>query len=395
MIVIISPELVQAWTKNLKKAQRTLTISNVKGQIVKVTDDAGNDVENFAGWLQGQLVDNWATVKKDLSEEPVAEYLSGVVNQIAQNTWQGLDGFQVPLQLVGGTLNAFLYAEDALAYVFKTVVECFHKGAKLVGADGIADYSKYIVDASTTMFKNRKFDIDDIKNMIKTWNENHQKEKIIIHTTKTYLGFNVAEMQTVSLAQMIVAIFYSLYEGLLIIALAKGLVASYKKLIGDAKGAYKVGLAKIMRSRVAAFYRIKLTYLKYVNLVDQGETNMEEIYGQNNVRIFNWNKKIHDKIDVLAKKDIPKVWFDAASWYTLCNNEWYNCVLEQSLYKHRLKVQTLDNYDPESLGNLYVGMQKQIYKMLDSVVTQFVGKQVQDAQTKKERPVQTDKKDVQ
>lgn len=372
-----------------------ITVSTLKGDLVKVSDDAGEDIGNFEGWLQGQLSDNFAGVKKALSDEPVAKYLSDVVNKISQNTWEGLDGFQVPFPVVGGLLNSFLYAEDALAYVFRIVVESFHDGAKFFGADGVANYSKYIIDAGKTMFKNRKFDDDDIRNIIKTWNSNHPKEKITVHKTKTYLGFSVNEMETVSLAQIIVAMFFSLFEGLLVIALAQGLVSAYKKITGNAKDAYKLGLAKIMRSRVAAFYRIKLTYLKYVNLVDQGETNMDEIYGQNNLQIFNRNKRIHDKIDALAKKDIPKVWFDATLWYTLCNNEWYNCVLEQSLYKHRVKVQTLDNHDPESLGNLYIGMQKQIYKMLASVVDQLSDKQVQDAKTKQEKPVQTDKKDVQ
>lgn len=386
---------IQTWTNNLKTANKVITVSTLKGDLVKVSDDAGNILFDLTGWLQGQLSDNFDGVKKALADEPVAKYLSDVVNKISQNTWEGLDGFQVPLPVVGGLLNSFLYAEDALAYVFRIVVESFHDGAKFFGADGVANYSKYIIDASKTMFKNRKFDDDDIRNIIKTWNSNHPKEKITVHKTKTYLGFSVNEMETVSLAQIIVAMFFSLFEGLLVIALAQGLVSAYKKITGNAKDAYKVGLAKIMRSRVAAFYRIKLTYLKYVNLVDQGETNMDEIYGQNNLQIFNRNKRIHDKIDALAKKDIPKVWFDATLWYTLCNNEWYNCVLEQSLYKHRLKVQTLDNHDPESLGNLYIGMQKQIYKMLASVVDQLSDKQVQDAKTKQEKPVQTDKKDVQ
>lgn len=386
---------IQTWTNNLKTANKVITVSTLKGDLVKVSDDAGNILFDLTGWLQGQLSDNFNGVKKALSDDPVAKYLSDVVNKISQNTWEGLDGFQVPLPVVGGLLNSFLYAEDALAYVFRIVVESFHDGAKFFGADGVANYSKYIIDASKTMFKNRKFDDDDIRNIIKTWNSNHPKEKITVHKTKTYLGFSVNEMETVSLAQIIVAMFFSLFEGLLVIALAQGLVSAYKKITGNAKDAYRIGLAKIMRSRVAAFYRIKLTYLKYVNLVDQGETNMDEIYGQNNLQIFNRNKRIHDKIDALAKKDIPKVWFDATLWYTLCNNEWYNCVLEQSLYKHRVKVQTLDNHDPESLGNLYIGMQKQIYKMLASVVDQLSDKQVQDAKTKQEKPVQTDKKDVQ
>lgn len=386
---------IQLWTSNLKTANKTLTISTLKGEIVKVSDAAGNILFDLTGWLQDQITNNWEDVRKYLSDEPIAKYIARVVKSIAENSWKGLDGFQVPVSAIGGILNSFVYAEDGLASIFKIVIASFHGAAKLAGAEDMASYTKYINDASKTMFKNRTFDDDDIRNIVKTWSSNHPKESITIHTTKTYLGFSVNEMETVSLAQIIVAMFFSLFEGLLVIALAQGLVSAYKKITGNAKDAYKVGLAKIMRSRVAAFYRIKLTYLKYVNLVDQGETNMDEIYGQNNLQIFNRNQKIHDKIDALAKKDIPKVWFDATLWYTLCNNEWYNCVLEQSLYKHRLKVQTLDNHDPESLGNLYIGMQKQIYKMLASVVDQLSDKQVQDAKTKQQKTVQTDKKDVQ
>lgn len=372
-----------------------MTISTLKDDIVKVSDDADKDLGGFAGWLQGQLGNNWNGVMKNLSDQPVAKYIAGVVSTISADSWESLDGFQVPLPVIGGILNSFLYAEDALAAIFKIVVTSFHKVAKLAGVDGIADYTKYINDACTVMFKNRKFDDAEIRTIVKTWNANHPNKKITIHKTKTYLGFSVDEIETVSLAQLIVAMFFSLFEGLMVVALAQGLVSAYKKITGNAKDAYKVGLAKILRSRVAAYYRIKLTYLKYVNLVEQGETNPDEIYGRNYVQIFNLNKKIHDKIDALAKKDIPKVWFDAALWYTLCNNEWYDCVLNESLYKHRRKVQTLDNDDPGSLGNLYIGMQKQVYKMLESVVDQVVDKKVADAKTKKTKPLQTDKKDVQ
>ena len=387
---------MEKWTKNLQTAGKTLTISTVNGEIVKVTDAVGNDIGSFGGWLQSQLESNWETVKKDLAESPVANYIAGVANQIGENSWDALGAgiFQVPFPVVGSILNSFLYAEDALAWLFKTVLSSFKETAELVGADGMANYTKYMINASQTMFKNRKFDDDDIKNIIKTWNSNHPERKISVNKTTTYLGFSVSEMETVSLAQIIIALFYSLYEGLLIVALAKGLVAAYKKLAGNAKNAYKVGLAKIMRSRVAAFYRIKLTYLKYVDLVAQGETNPEETYGNNNVQILNWSKRIHDKIDELTKKDIPRTWFDANLWYVTNNNEQYDCMLSETLYKSRRKAKEL-NKDPESLGKIYVGMQKQVYKMMDAVSREVVDKQIADAETKKEKPSQTSEKDVQ
>ena len=364
--------------------------------IVRVTDAVGNDIGSFGGWLQSQLENNWDTVKKDMAESPVANFVAGVANQIGDKSWDALGAgiFQVPLPVVGAILNSFLYAEDALAWLFKIVLSSFKETAELVGADGMANYTKYIIDASQSMFKNRKFDTDDIENIIKRWNSNHPERKILVHKTSNYIGFSVDEMETVSLAQIIIALFYSLYEGLLIVALAKGLVAAYKKLTGNAKNAYRVGLAKIMRSRVAAFYRIKLTYLKYVDLVAQGEINPEATYGENNVQISNWSKKIHDKIDELTKKDIPQTWFDANLWYVVNNNEQYDCMLSETLYKSLRKAKELDK-DPESPGKIYVGMQKNIYKMLDAVSREVVDKQVADAETKKEKPVQTDKKDVQ
>lgn len=387
---------MEKWTKNLQAASKTLTISTVNGEIVKVTDAMGNDIGSFGGWLKNQLENNWEEIQKDLAESPVANYIAGVANQIGDKSWDALGAgiFQVPFPVVGSILNSFLYAEDALAWIFKIVLSSFKETAELVGADGMANYTKYMIDASQTMFKNRKFDNDDIENIIKTWNSNHPERKISVHKTSNYLGFSVGEMETVSLAQIIIALFYSLYEGLLIVALAKGLVAAYKKLAGNAKNAYKVGLAKIMRSRVAAFYRIKLTYLKYVDLVAQGETNPEETYGNNNVQILNWSKRIHDKIDELTKKDIPRTWFDANLWYVTNNNEQYDCMLSQTLYKSRRKAKEL-NKDPESLGKIYVGMQKQIYKMMDAVSREVVDKQIADAETKKEKPSQTSEKDVQ
>lgn len=387
---------MEKWTKNLQTASKTLTISTVNGEIVKVTDAVGNDIGSFGGWLQSQLENNWEAIKKDLAESPVANYIAGVANQIGDKSWDALGAgiFQVPFPVVGSILNSFLYAEDALAWLFKIVLSSFKETAELVGGDGLANYTKYMIDASKTMFKNRKFDDDDIKNIIKTWNSNHPERKISVNKTSTYLGFSVGEMETVSLAQIIIALFYSLYEGLLIVALAKGLVAAYKKLAGNAKNAYKVGLAKIMRSRVAAFYRIKLTYLKYVDLVAQGETNPENTYGNNNVQILNWSKRIHDKIDELTKKDIPRTWFDATLWYVTNNNEQYDCMLSETLYKSRRKAKEL-NKDPESLGKIYVGMQKQIYKMMDAVSREVVDKQIADAETKKEKTSQTSEKDVQ
>lgn len=387
---------MEKWTKNLQTASKTLTISTVNGEIVKVTDAVGNDIGSFGGWLQSQLENNWNEIKKDLAESPVANYIAGVANQIGENSWNALGAgiFQVPFSVVGSILNSFLYAEDALAWLFKIVLSSFKETAELVGGDGLANYTKYMIDASQTMFKNRKFDEDDIENIIKTWNSNHPERKISVNKTSNYLGFSVDEMETVSLAQIIIALFYSLYEGLLIVALAKGLVAAYKKLAGNAKNAYRVGLAKIMRSRVAAFYRIKLTYLKYVDLVAQGEMNPEETYGNNNVQILNWSKRIHDKIDELTKKDIPRTWFDANLWYVANNNEQYDCMLSQTLYKSRRKAKEL-NKDPESLGKIYVGMQKQIYKMMDAVSREVVDKQIADAETKKEKPSQTSEKDVQ
>lgn len=396
MVTQIPQQVLEKWTKNLQTASKTLTISAVNGEIVKVTDAVGNDIGGFGGWLQSQLENNWDEIKKDLAESPVANYIAGVANQIGDKSWDALGAgiFQVPFSVVGSILNSFLYAEDALAWLFKIVLSNFKETAELVGADGMTNYTKYMIDASQTMFKNRKFDDDDIGNIIKTWNSNHPERKISVNKTSTYLGFSVGEMETVSLAQIIIALFYSLYEGLLIVALAKGLVAAYKKLAGNAKNAYKVGLAKIMRSRVAAFYRIKLTYLKYVDLVAQGETNPEETYGNNNVQILNWSKRIHDKIDELTKKDIPQTWFDATLWYVTNNNEQYDCMLSQTLYKSRRKAKEL-NKDPESLGKMYVGMQKQIYKMMDAVSREVVDKQIADAETKKEKPSQTSEKDVQ
>jgi hypothetical protein len=396
MAIQIPQQVLEKWTKNLQTAGKTITISMVNGEIVKVTDAVGNDIGSFGGWLQSQLENNWEEIKKDLAESPVANYIAGVANQIGDKSWDALGAgiFQVPFPVVGSILNSFLYAEDALAWLFKIVLSSFKETAELVGADGMANYTKYMIDASQTMFKNRKFDEDDIENIIKTWNSNHPERKISVNKTSTYLGFSVGEMKTVSLAQIIIALFYSLYEGLLIVALAKGLVAAYKKLAGNAKNAYKVGLAKIMRSRVAAFYRIKLTYLKYVDLVAQGEMNPEETYGNNNVQILNWSKRIHDKIDELTKKDIPRTWFDATLWYVTNNNEQYDCMLSETLYKSRRKAKEL-NKDPESLGKIYVGMQKQIYKMIDSVSREVVDKQIADAETKKEKTSQTSEKDVQ
>lgn len=394
MATQIPQQVLEKWTKNLQAAGKTLTISTVNGEIVKVTDAVGNDIGSFGGWLKNQLENNWEEIQKDLAESQVANYVAGVADQIGGKSWDALGVFQVPLSVVGSILNSFLYAEDALAWLFKIVLSSFKETAELVGADGMANYTKYMIDASQTMFKNRKFDNDDIENIIKTWNSNHPERKILVNKTSTYLGFNVDEMETVSLAQIIIALFYSLYEGLLIVALAKGLVAAYKKLAGDAKNAYKVGLAKIMRSRVAAFYRIKLTYLKYVDLVAQGETNPEETYGNNNVQILNWSKRIHDKIDELTKKDIPRTWFDANLWYVTNNNEQYDCMLSETLYKSRRKAKEL-NKDPESLGKMYVGMQKQIYKMMDAVSREVVDKQIADAETKKEKTSQTSEKDVQ
>lgn len=403
----MTPSEVQEWTNNLNQAKKNFNIGTFENQIVRVTDSVGQEPYNFLGWISDDVHSifggwaqpgdekKWGAMIKNLDNQPVVKYATGVVKDIGQNSWDGLDAFQVPIPAVSFVLNSFSYAEDALAAIFRAVVTSFQDTAKFFGADGMASYTKYINDASQTMFKNRKFDDDDIRDIVKTWNTNHPDKKIIIHTPKNYLGFSVNEIETVSLAQIIVSMFYSLFEGLLILTLAKGLVAAYKKLTGNAKNAYRVGLTSIIRSRVAAFYRIKLTYLKYVNLVDQGESNMIKVYGKNNTQILNWNKKIHDKIDALAKKDIPKVWFDASLWYKLCNNEWYNCVLEQTIYQEWRKAKELDNNDPESPGKLYVGMQKQIYKMLDSVVDQVTDKQVQDAKTKKEKPVQTDKKDVQ
>lgn len=396
MATQIPEQAVEKWTKNLQAAAKTLTISTVNGEIVRVTDAVGNDIGSFGGWLKNQLENNWEEIKKDLADSPVANYVAGVANQIGDKSWDALGAgiFQVPFPVIGSILNSFLYAEDALAWLFKIVLSSFKETAELVGADGMANYTKYMIDASQTMFKNRKFDDDDIENIIKTWNSNHSERKISVNKTSTYLGFSVGEMETVSLAQIIIALFYSLYEGLLIVALAKGLVAAYKKLAGNAKNAYKVGLAKIMRSRVAAFYRIKLTYLKYVDLVAQGETNPEETYGNNNIQILNWSKRIHDKIDELTKKDIPQTWFDANLWYVVNNNEQYNCMLSETLYKSRRKAKEL-NKDPESLGKIYVGMQKQIYKMMDAVSREVVDKQVADAETKKEKTSQTSEKDVQ
>lgn len=368
----------------------------MNGTIVRVTDAVGNDIGSFGGWLQSQLETNWDTVKKDMAESPVANFVAGYANQIGDKSWDALGAgdFQVPFPVVGSILNSFLYAEDVLAWFFKAALSIFKESAKFIGADGMENYTKYIIDASQSIFKNRKFDNDDIEQIIKRWNSNHPEREILVHKTSIYLGFSVDEVKTVSLLQLIIALFYSLYEGLLIVALAKGLVAAYKKLTGNAKNAYRVGLASIMRSRVAAFYRVKLTYLKYVNLVAQGEMNPEATYGENNVQISNWSKKIHDKIDELTKKDIPQTWFDATLWYEVNDNEQYDCMLSETLYKSLRKAKKL-NRDPESPGKIYVGMQKSIYKMLDAVSREVVDKQVADAETKERKPSQTSEKDVQ
>ena len=158
MATQIPQQVLEKWTKNLQTASKTLTISTVNGEIVKVTDAVGNDIGSFGGWLQSQLENNWETVKKDLAESPVANYIANIANQIGDKSWDALGAgiFQVPFPVVGSILNSFLYAEDALAWLFKIVLSSFKETVELVGADGMANYTKYMIDASQTMFKNRK-----------------------------------------------------------------------------------------------------------------------------------------------------------------------------------------------------------------------------------------------
>ena len=175
--------------------------------------------------------------------------------------------------------------------------------------------------------------------------------------------------------------------------MAKLVTYAYAKLDKAENDKYKIGLVAIFRSRIEAFYRVKLLYSEYANLVSNSVGFYKKFYTQKINQIEQNNRRIKALLNRLDEHDIPRAFYDSRVWH-----------LQNSEERAGINYVKSDLYSKSFEGlpeqSDYLTKQKEILDGLREVERSTVKKQVSDAKDKnndakdENKVSQNDKKDL-
>lgn len=386
---------INNWMTNLKTVKNNVNNLNFyEGEIWSIERGTGELVGNITGQLESFFHDKLDEIKKNQTTQNVAEYISNVVDQASQTSWNlSGDIAFMPISWCSALLSTVSYAQDAIAVILQSIGKMFFEAGTVFNDKSFENWSKYLIDFGAKSFA-RDWTDDQTQKVIDAWNSEHKDKPIKEGKVKIYSGANINETTFVSFAQVLIAVCASLLQAIALMLMTKLVTYAYAKLDKAENDKYKVGLTAIFRSRIKAFYQVKLLYSKYANLVSSNlvSTNDADFCGQLYTRKINQieqtNRRIESVLKRLDEHDIPRSFYDGRVWH-LQNSE------ERAEINYVKSDLYSKNFEELPEQSDYLTKQKEILDGLREVERSTVKKQVSDAKDKDENKVsQNDKKDL-
>lgn len=379
---------INNWMTNLKTLKNNVNNLNFyENQIWSIERGTGDIVGDVTGQLETFFHDKLDEIKKNQTTQDVAVYISNVIDQTSQISWDvSGDVAFMPISWCSALLSTVSYAQDAIAVILQSIGKMFFEAGTVFNDKSFESWSKYLIDFGAESFA-RDWTDDQTQKVIDAWNSEHKDKQINEGKVKTYLGANINETTFVSFAQVLIAVCASLLQAVALLLMAKLVTYAYAKLDKAENDKYKIGLSSIFRSRIKAFYQVKLLYSKYANLVStNGADFYKEFYTQKINQIEQNNRRIESLLNRLDDHDIPRSFYDSRVWH-MQNGEERTGInyVKSDFYSRNLEGL------PEQSD--YLVKQKEVLDGLREVERSTVKKQVSDAKDKN-KVSQTDKKDL-
>lgn len=379
---------IQNWMTNLKTDKNNVNNLNFyENEIWSVERGTGDLVGDITGQLETFFKEKLDEIKKNQTTQSVAEYISKVIDQTSQTSWNlSGDLAFMPISWCSALLSSVSYAQDGIAVILQSIGKMFFEAGTVFNDKSFENWSKYLIDFGAKSFA-RAWTDDETQKVIDAWNTEHKDKPIKEGKVKTYLGADIDETTFVSFAQLLIAVCASLLQAIALMLMAKLVTNAYAKLDKAENDKYKVGLSAIFRSRIEAFYRVKLLYSKYANLVSSnGADFYKEFYTQKVNQIEQTNRHIEAILNRLDGHDIPRSFYDSRVWH-MQNSEERTGInyVKSDLYSK--------SFEDLSEQSDYLTKQKEILDGLREVERSTVKKQVSDAKDKN-KVSQNGKKDL-
>lgn len=392
---MLDQTLITKWMTNLKVDKNNINNLNFyENQIWSIERGTGELVGNITGQLENFFHDKLDEIKKNQTTQNVADYISNVVDQASQTSWNlSGDIAFMPIDWCSALLSTISYAQDGIAVILQSIGKMFFEAGTVFNDKSFENWSKYLIDFGAESFA-RDWTDDETQKVIDAWNDEHKDKPIKEGKVKIYSGATINETTFVSFAQVFIAVCASLLQAVALMLMAKLLTYAYAKLDKAENDKYKVGLTAIFRSRIKAFYQVKLLYSKYANLVSSnlvssdGVDFCKQLYTQKINQIEQVNRRIKVLLNRLDEHDIPRIFYDSRVWHLQNGEE----RAEINYVKSDLYSKSFEGLPEQSD---YLTKQKEILTGLREVERSTVKKQVSDAKDKDENKVsQNDKKDL-
>lgn len=384
---------INNWMTNLQTVKNNVNNLNFyENQIWSIERGTGELVGDITGQLETFFHDKLDEIKKNQTTKNVAEYISEVIGQAIQTSWNfSGDIAYMPISWCSALLSVISYAQDGIAIILQSIGKMFFEAGTVFNDKSFENWSKYLIDFGSESFA-RDWTDEETQKVIDAWNAEHKDKQIKEGKVKIYLGATINETTFVSFVQVLIAVCASLLQAVALMLMAKLVTYAYAKLDKAENDKYKIGLTAIFRSRIEAFYRVKLLYSKYANLVSTNSADFyKEFYTQKINQIEQINRRIEAVLNRLDDHDIPRSFYDGKVWH-MQNNEERTGInyVKSDFYSRNLEGL------PEQSD--YLTKQKEILGGLREVERSTVKKQVSDAKDKEDKDEnkvsQNDKKDL-
>ena len=386
---------IKNWMTNLKTVKNNVyNLNFYEGKIWSIERGTGELVGDITGQLEDFFHDKLDEIKKNQTSQNVATYISEVIDQASQTSWDA-SGYvaYMPITWCSALLSPVSYAQDAIAVILQAIGKMFFEAGTVFNDKSFENWSKYMVDFGSESFA-RDWTDEETQKVIDAWNSEHKDKQIKEGKVKTYIGADISETTFVSFAQVLIAVCASLLQAVALMLMAKLVTYAYAKLEKAENDKYKIGLTAIFRSRIEAFYQVKLLYSKYAKLVSTNSADFyKEFYTQKINQIEQNNRRIEALLNRLDEHDIPRSYYDSRVWH-MQNSEERTGI---NYVKSDLYSKSFEGLPDQSD---YLVKQKEILGGLREVERSTVKKQVSDAKDKnndakdKNKISQNDKKDL-
>lgn len=390
-MIELSQQDLQTWQTNLQKTSDNIqSVTWWNGEIWSITKGTGEVIGDITSFMETAFATELDNIKKQQVTKSVTDLVVNIVNGIKGLSWDaaGHIGF-MPISYCAAVLSTVPEAENGILWILQHVADGFIDLGGMIHSDSFVNWSHSLKDFAKSSFK-RTWTNQEVQNIIDAWNSEHP-DKLIREEEKTsYLGVSIHPEKFASLAQILIAMVGSIFNSIMLLLMCKVIVGAYAKMFKAEDDKNKVGLAQIFRSRITAFYKIKLAYVIYSNLISRAQANDYNFLNIQNInRISSLNRRIKHYITVLDKHEIPPAWYDSKMWHLLQEQE------KNAIVSKRSQVyEDAEKQDDSSVNDSYIRKQTRVLEMLKEVKRSTVEKIVQDAKSQN-KALQSEKNDVQ